>query len=472
MRILKIIRSQINKLFLIPIGIACLLSGSCSPGKDSGTAAPNIVIILADDLGYGDLGCQGHPLIRTPNIDRMAAEGHRWTSFYASSSVCNPSRAALLTGRLPYRIHKGRTTWADLPASELTMAELLKQAGYATACIGKWHLGMEDGMHPNDQGFDYFYGLTGSNDAPIRKGTGFRRTLDNVRNAGFEVFDIVLFRQKEVIEDTVRQDLLTSRYTKESVQWILEQADNKKPFFLYLAHNMPHVPIYASQEFKGHSKAGLYGDVIEELDWSVGRIMETLIETGQAENTLLVFSSDNGPWLTYYDLGGSQGHLRDGKSTAWEGGFRVPGIFWWPGTIAPAVINDIAANVDLMATVASLAGLKLPDDRTYDSYDISPVLLGKGPSDRKEWYYYSRQPDVLSAFRSGNYKMHLITRESIAAEGQGWRGYSDTTVHSSPLLFDLSTDVGERYDVSDKFPEIVKQMEEALQIHHREILQN
>ena len=183
---------------------------------------PNVIIILADDLGYGDLGCQGHPLIKTPNIDRLASEGQRWTSFYASYFACNPSRAALLTGRLPYRIHEGKSLWASVPSREVTIAELLRKKGYKSACIGKWHLGMDNGKHPNDQGFDYFYGLAGSNDAPIKEGSGFERTYENIRNAPFDVFDIQLFRQKESIEDVVKQDLLTHRYTQEAVKWINE----------------------------------------------------------------------------------------------------------------------------------------------------------------------------------------------------------------------------------------------------------
>lgn len=413
--------------------IIIFLLGSCTntqdaPARDK-TTTPNIIIILADDLGYGDLSCQGHPLIKTPNIDRMAAEGQRWTTFYASHFACNPSRAALLTGRLPYRIHQGKATWANVPASENTMAELLRQKVYATAHIGKWHLGMEEGQHPLDQGFEYYYGLAGSNDAPIKKETGFTRTYENVKNASFDVWDISLYRQRVAIESPVQQDLLTKRYTEESIQWIHQQKD--KPFFLYLAHSMPHVPIYASPGFIGHSKAGLYGDVIEELDSWVGEIMNTLEELGISENTMVVFTSDNGPWLTYYDLGGSPGPLRDGKLTAWDGGCRVPGIFWWPGTIAPAVVEDMAANVDLMATVATLSGTSLPTDRQYDSYDLSPTLLRREAGSRQVWFYYGTED--LWAARIGNFKLHLHSRETIGSEKDGWRGYGFDTVDKSRL---------------------------------------
>jgi arylsulfatase A-like enzyme len=368
-----------------------------------------------------------------------------------------------LTGRLPYRIHGGRRNWADLPASELTLAEMLAGQGYATACIGKWHRGMDEGEHPNDQGFEYYYGLAGSNDAPISEGSGFTRTYDNVKNARFTDFDIALYRQSGVIEDTVRQDLLTRRYTEESVKWIIRQSGN--PFFLYLAHNMPHVPIYASPEFQGRSRAGLYGDVVEELDWSVGRIVETLEREGVARNTLLVFTSDNGPWLTYYDLGGSPGHLRDGKFTAWEGGFRVPGIFWWPGTIEPAVVTDIGANVDLMATIAGITGCKLPVDRAYDSHDLSPVLLEGLPGKRKEWVYYGVNPDRVWAIRQGDMKMHLFSRESMGTEQYGWRGYSEVIQYGIPLLFDLGTDVSERFDLSLRMPDTLKSIQASYDRH-------
>ena len=456
-----------NRYFLLLI---ILLSISCSQPKtelvSQSERPPNIIIILADDLGYGDLGCQGHPLIKTPNIDRMAIEGQRWTSFYASYFACNPSRASLLTGRLHYRIHRGETIWANVPSYENTIAENLKTKNYSTACIGKWHLGMNEGEHPIDQGFDYFYGLAGSNDAPINKESGFTRTYENVKNAKYTDFDIDLYRQKESIEDEVQQHLLTKRYTEETVNWIKDHRD--KPFFVYLPHSMPHVPIYASEDFKGKSSAGLYGDVIEELDWSVGEIINTLEELKIAKNTLVVFTSDNGPWLTYYDLGGSPGHLKDGKLTAWEGGYRVPGIFWWPGTISPAVVDDIASNVDFMATIATLVDFELPDDRIYDSYDLSPSFLNGEPSPRKEWFYYGTE-DLWGA-RVGNYKLQFQSRESVGSESEGdWRGYTNPSPHQPPLLFDLETDVGERFNLAGQLHEKVVQIQKIVDQHRKSI---
>ena len=382
--------------------LLCLLSGAAAIVA----AKPNIVVILADDLGYGDLSIQGHPLIRTPHIDRLAREGQRWTSFYASSPLCNPSRVALLTGRMPIRIHRsGKNAWANVPDAEITMAEMLEREGYSTGYVGKWGLSSRfdyQGSHPNDQGFDDFFGLVGSNDAPLRE--GFERTYENIRNSTSEDFPISLYRQRDAIETPAYQPLLTKRYTEESVKWIAEHSDG--PFFLFLAHSMPHVPLFRSPEFEGHSKAGLYGDVIEEVDWSVGQLTKALEEAGVAENTLVIFSSDNGPWRTYFDLGGSPGPLRDGKITSWEGGFRVPGIYWWPGTIKPAVINGIGVNVDLMATVATLTGSALPEGKVFDSLDLSRTLLHGEQSPRKEWFYYG-QPGDLWAARVGRFKLHF-----------------------------------------------------------------
>ena len=431
---------------------------------------PNVVIILCDDLGYGDLSCQGHPVIRTPNIDRLARDGQRWTTFYASAPLCNTSRVAMLTGRLPIRIHKsGRNRWQTMPKSEVTIAELLKQKDYATGYVGKWGVSNFEatGAHPNDQGFDYYFGLVGSNDTSVRE--NFRRTYEGVRNSTSEDFLISLYRQREAIESPADQTTLTKRYTEESVRWVERQTETGKPFLLFLSHTMPHVPIFCSPEFRGHSTAGLYGDVIEEIDWSVGRIIGVLKERNVADNTLVFFSSDNGPWLTYYDLGGSSGPLRDGKLTSWEGGFRVPGVFWWPGTIEPAVIDDIGANVDLIATLATLTGTKLEPGRIFDSLDLSPVLLAGKPSPRTEWFYYG-QPGNLWAARTGHYKLAYESWESLGKEKErGWRGYDNHQQHKPPLLFNLSTDIGERLDIAAEKPDVVASIQAAVR-RHRESL--
>lgn len=446
-----------------------LALASCGQLVETVPTPPNIVLVLADDLGFGDLSVQGHPVIHTPHIDRIAREGQRWTSFYASAPLCNPSRVGLVTGRMPIRIHEsGRNAWANMPDDEVTIAEMLKELDYATAYVGKWGLSGRfdyEGSHPNDQGFDHFYGLVGSNDAPLRD--GFERTYENIKNSTSADFPISLYRQREAIETPAFQPTLTKRYTQESVRWLREHGG--EPFLLFLGHSMPHVPLFRSEEFEGHSNAGLYGDVIEELDWSVGQLVATLEELGVADNTLFWFSSDNGPWRTYFDLAGSAGPLRDGKITSWEGGFRVPGIFWWPGTVAPAVVDGIGVNVDLMATIASLTGAAMPPGRLFDSIDLSPTLLRGEPSPRREWFYYG-QPGNLWAARVGRHKLVFESWESLGTEKMiGWRGYGNHLTHDPPLLFDLSTDLDESWNIAEQSPEVIETIRAAIKQHREHI---
>ena len=444
--------------------VGCLvLCGRAAAGPDE--QPPNIVLIFCDDLGYGDLGCYGHPQIRTPHVDRLARAGQRWTSFYASANVCNPSRVALMSGRLPARLHGGTHKWADLPPSEITIAELLHSAGYASALLGKWHLGMEAGKHPLDQGFDYFYGTSSSNDSHLR--AGVERTYAVKKNATNDIFEFPLLRGRDAIEKPVDQRQFTQRYTREAVSWIRTHHD--RPFFLFLSHNMPHVPLFRSEAFAGRSSAGVYGDVIEEIDWSVGEIVKTLEELSLTEKTLVIFTSDNGPWRTYFDLGGSAGPFRDGKSTCWEGGFRVPAVFWWPGRIQSSVVRDIGANVDLFATLARLAGVAMPQDRAYDSHDLSGVLLNQDASPRDRWFYYSNVDGKLWAARLDRFKLHHASRDTIGTERIGNRGHSDVETHVPPLLFDLGNDVAEERDIAAEMPEIVQRIEQAI-AEHRESL--
>jgi len=458
----------------VAAAVLLLVCGACGPNAEPGgpspPAPPNVVIILTDDMGYGDLSSYGHPLIRTPHVDRLAAEGQRWTSFYASSPLCNPSRIALATGRMPIRIQGGELNrWSNLPPDETTMGDMFQTAGYATAYIGKWGMSgrfADGGVHPNDAGFDYFYGVEDFNDGGRRP--EIPHTYEGMKKATSEDFVFSLFRQKEVIETPTHQPTLTRRYTEESVAWLEREIEAGSPFFLYLGHTMPHVPIFRSPEFEGHSKAGLYGDVIEELDWSVGEVVATLEAAGVAGDTLVVFSSDNGPWLTYYDLGGSPGPFRDGKHTAWEGGFRVPGIFWWPGTVEPATIDDIGVQVDLMATLAAITGAE-PPDRDLDSIDLSDTVLRGEPSPRNEWFYYGTR-GRLCAYRVGDHKLVLESWESLGGEGElAWRGFDNEQVHDPPLLFDLSTDLGERFDIAGEHPEIVERIESAIERHRQAV---
>jgi len=420
---------------------------------------PNFVIIFCDDLGYGDLGCFGHPTIHTPNLDRMAAEGQKWTDFYVAASVCTPSRAALMTGRLPVRTgmasSRRRVLFPDsaggLLPEEVTIAEVLKQADYATICVGKWHLGHLPQYLPTSQGFDSYFGIPYSNDMDrVASSPKGREAFWKPRP---EYWNVPLMRNTTVVERPAHQYTLTKRYTEEVVRFIREH--NSQPFFVYLAHSMPHVPLFASQRFQGRSLRRLYGDVVEEIDWSVGRILQTLRDLGIDKRTLVFFCSDNGPWLIFDQLGGSAGLLRDGKGSTWEGGMREPTIFWWPGTIRPAVVHELGSTLDILPTFATLAGVPVPKDRTLDGVDISPALLGTGPSPRKVMFYYRGQQ--LYAVRKGMFKAHFITQP---AYGKGRK-----EEHDPPLLFHLGEDPGEKFNVADKYPEVIAEIRKLVQEH-------
>ncbi len=428
-------------------------------------APPNIVIIYADDLGYGDLGCYGHPTIRTPNLDRMAAEGMRFTEFYTAAEVCTPSRAALLTGRYPIRSGMAHdqfrvlraTSTGHLPLEEITLPEMLKTRGYATGLIGKWHLGVwtnnPDG-HPQKHGFDFNFGLPHSNDMnPSPVAPKHANTRADQRS---EWWNAPLYRNHDLVEQPADQSTLTQRYTAEATKFI--RAHKQAPFFLYFPHTFPHTPLFASKQFSGQSPRGLYGDVVEELDWSVGRILATLREENLAENTLVFFSSDNGPWLIMNQQGGSAGLLRDGKGSTWEGGMRVPGIAWWPGKIKPGTVQrTLASTMDLFTTSAKLAGADVPSDRAIDGIDIRPLLFGTGPAEREAYFYY--RGTRLFAVRQGNYKLHHFTQ----------LGYNQPKpdAHDPPLLFDVRNDPGETFNIAGEHPDVLASIARAVEKHRR-----
>ncbi len=420
----------------------------------------NFVVIFCDDLGYGDLGSFGNPTIRTPHLDRMAAQGQRWTSFYAADSVCTPSRSALLTGRLPIRTGMFSDTnrvlfpnsLGGLPASEITIAEALKTRGYATAAIGKWHLGFQPEYLPMKQGFDSYFGIPYSNDmdatykAPTRD--DYFRYLKNPKR---EYWNVPLMRDERVLERPADQTTLTKRYTDEAVKFI--NANQSRPFFLYLAHSMPHMPLFRSKEFEGKSQRGLYGDVIEELDANVGRVLDALRQLKLDRDTLVVFTSDNGPWATFDEQGGSAGLLRGAKGGTYEGGMREPTIFWQPGMLKPGVVTDIGSTLDLLPTFCNLAGVKgLSEgklaDRVLDGFDLTGVLQGKGRSPRRTMFYW--RGSKLYAVRHGSFKAHFITKSEY--------GSDPAITHDTPELYNLDHDPSEKFNVAQKHPEVIAEI--------------
>jgi arylsulfatase A len=455
----------VRVFLLMALGLA-----ATQDARAQATLPPNIVIIFADDLGYGDLGSFGAPNVSTPRLDAMAFQGQKWTNFYVQP-VCSPSRAALLTGRLPIRsgmfgvpaagapkVFNARAS-QGLPAEEVTIAEMLKGRGYVTGMVGKWHLGHLPQFLPIRQGFDSWFGLPFSHDMLMTVPRDRAFQTEAYYQPRPEYWDVPLMRNEKVIERPVDHRTLTKRYTEEAVSFIA--ANRNRPFLLYLAHSLPHIPLARSESYVNHSKGGIYGDVIEEIDWSTGQVLDALRASGVEQRTLVIFTSDNGPWLPFRTHGGSAGPLREGKGTTWEGGVRAPAIFWWPGTVRPGVVTDIGSSLDVMATAASLSGAALPADRIGDGVDLTARLRGTGPSLRVKIYYY--WDSELRALRKGRYKAHFITS---SAYGQG----ESRTVHTPPLLFDLSADPGERFDIAAGHPDIVADLIREAELHRSTVV--
>ena len=413
---------------------------------DSKPFRPNFVIILTDDQGYQDVGCFGSPDIKTPNLDKMAEEGMRFTSFYAQT-MCGPSRASLMTGCYPNRVATVTNRSVEeehhprMHDQEITIAEVLGKVGYRTGAFGKWDLAghtqtdYETALLPTKQGFDVFFGTPTSNDAFVH-----------------------LMRGEKIVEHNADLSTITRRYTDEAIDFMKNNKD--KPFFAYIAHSMPHIKLAASEQFAGKSERGLYGDVIEELDWNVGRLLDAIKELGLDESTYVMFMSDNGPWYLLGSLspyGGSASPLRGSKTSAWEGGLRVPGIMRAPGRIpAGAVCDEIVSTLDLLPTLASLGGGSVPKDRIIDGHDISALIHGKQvKSPTKAFYYYQRTR--LRAVRAGKWKLHLANRAD-KEWGLTHARESDHIHIDQPMLFDLENDIGEQRDVAEANPEIVAEL--------------
>jgi arylsulfatase A-like enzyme len=423
----------------------CLASAQ-PPAAATSTRPPNIVIIFADDLGYGDLGVYGHPLIKTPRLDALASEGLKLTSFYASAPVCSASRYSLLTGR--YAIRAGINgalmpeSKGGLGADETTIADVLKSAGYRTGMVGKWHLGNKPGFLPTEHGFDSYFGLLYSNDM-IRP---WVQTDVPMR----------LYRGTKEIAGEVDIATLTERYTEEAIAFIRE--NKARPFFLYFAHSMPHVPLGVPPRFAGKSANGRYGDVIEMIDWSAGQVLDALRDAGVERNTLVVFTSDNGPWMDMPPRmlveprivrtdAGSAGPLRGSKGTSWEGGTRVPFLARWPGRIpAGAVSADLARTLDILPTIAGIARAPLPAGRVIDGQDIRAFLEGKAPSP-DEWFFYYDAGGRLEGVRDRRWKLHRTFPE---------KGEPVTE------LFDLLTDPSERWNIAAEHPDVIARLSERM----------
>jgi len=435
---------------------------------------PNFIIVFVDDMGYGDLGSYGHPTISTPNLDKMAYEGQKWTQFYSASSVCTPSRAGLLTGRLPIRNgmigSKNRVLFPDskygLPDSEITIAEKLKENGYKTVAIGKWHLGHKKEYLPLQHGFDYYYGIPYSNDMDkingetCCPGSKYWQKYQNRSPGSTNYYNVPLIENNEIIERPVDQTTITKRFSDKAVEFIKKSKEDN--FFIYLAHNLPHIPLYASDDFLGKSKGGLYGDVIEEIDHGIGLIMEELKKNNLDKNTIVVFTSDNGPWLPFETHSGSAGLLREGKGTTWEGGQRIPGIFWGAG-IKPGVINDLGSTMDIFPTLLEMSNTSMVNDRIMDGVSIKNTLLKHEPSKRETIFYYRSRE--IYAVRYGEYKAHLITQGAYNYP----KGSDRKIILDKPLLYNLNIDPSEKYNVADKNPEILVEINKILEKHKKNL---
>jgi len=431
-------RTCIACLGYVCLTTTCPAAQAAASSKNLSTP-PNVILIVADDLGYGDIGALGGSRIKTPGLDAIARDGVVMTHFYASANICSPSRAGIMTGR--YAIRSGLAwdvvTAQDehgLPQSEITLAELLRGAGYNTGMVGKWHLGNRSAHWPTRHGFDSFYGVLHSNDMP----------------------DFALYRGEEQIEFPVDQSTLTQRYTQEAISYIQANAD--RPFFLYLSHTFPHIPLFASSQFQGKSAAGLYGDVVEELDWSTGQIRELLKSLGLYENTLILFTSDNGAWWE-----GSNGNTRGKKGSSWDGAYRVGLVASWPRRISgPIRTAHLGNNTDLLPTIAAAAGIDLPSDRVIDGRNLLPAMAGEHDDTPDSHYFYYFNNEELAGIRDQNWKLlrrvhyrgHLGALDKFNQLPEFKESYA--------LLFDMNDPDPEHYSLAREHPQVVERLRNEL----------
>lgn len=450
---------------------AGLLSGVFAFVPATASAAetkPNFVIIFADDQGYGDLGCFGSTKIKTPNIDRLAKEGRRFTNFMVASPVCTPSRAALLTGCYPKRVGLHQhvlfpSSTKGLNPTEHTIADHLKGQGYATACFGKWHLGHHPETLPRQNGFDVYLGIPYSNDMnhPDNKGKP-RVPSDDLwrdQSSATNLWNTPLIQNEKIVELPVDQRLVTRRYTSRAIEFIQDNKD--KPFFVYLPHSMPHIPLYVPEDAYDPDPQNAYTCVIEHIDAEVGRLMNTIRTLGLSENTYVIYTSDNGPWLQFKNHGGSAGPLREGKGTTFEGGQRVPCVMWGPGRIpAGTECNELMGTIDMLPTIAALTKTPLPDGRKIDGLDASQLLLkDNAKSPRNEFVHYTSRGD-LEGIRQGQWKL-LVKKKGQPRRGknQGNAKANQTAPAPEVLLFDLLADIGEKNNLAASNPDVVKRLQ-------------
>ncbi|HSJ01239.1 MAG: sulfatase [Verrucomicrobium sp.] len=454
---------------LLPGAVLSLVTAGTLPAATGTTAAPpNVVVIFADDMGYGDLGTYGARKWKTPHLDRMAAEGVRFERFYVAQPVCSASRMALMTGCYPNRVGirgaLGPGAKVGISENEMTLAEVLKPQGYATAAFGKWHLGDAPQFLPTHHGFDEYLGLPYSNDMwPLHPEVLNRTAGQKQQGRMYPSLPLIDGDQVALPEvSAVEQTRLTTWYTQRAVNFI--KGHKESPFFLYLAHSMPHVPLYVSDKYQGKSEGGVYGDVIEEIDWSVGEVLRTLKEQGLDDNTLVIFTSDNGPWLSYGSHGGSPGPLREGKGTVWEGGVREPFVARWPGKIpAGNIVKEPAMTIDLLPTIAGLAKARLPESK-IDGRDIWPLLSAQaGAKSPHDAYFFYYNDNELQAVMSGPWKLYFPhayrTLNGRAGGENGMPAKYEQGKVEKLELYHVESDLGEKTDVAGQHPEIMERLQ-------------